>query len=615
MPIPRPCSSEVSNWTTTFLQRVRADSFDRLQLNLGVRRLRFMRSKVNPPQAYQQFLGAGARIPMTFRLIQTVVGAVAGEERPRWQAIGRDPEGTRRVERWLKLIAMAMERLAQPALYWRYWDALVADGLAVLKTARQPWTDFPQRYQDETDRSYRNRSEEFFAAGPPVPWMTRVLDPMTVFPPLAEWGIPYVVERGYRPADQVMAALGLRPTSTGQFRIAGADEPLPEFMTGLSAGGAARLDVAEIWDKDKMIINVNGQCYEYDNEMGQLPYKWTYASAVAFADPMLQGLSVAFPLLYIEPWINQMASTLIGYANLQSTPTPFTTADGPPGAPATEPQIVDFEAGRMHQFGPGVKPGVFDMGRATESVALFSTLVQLAERFTLSPVPTFAGTRTAGTVLSQVAERVLAILRPLVDQAQVTWSEQGKLWLHLVQNVIKAPVYVSGMSFQEKPGRRGTAAEEVVTPADIKKLTDVQCEIQFKITTDKIAWHSHNVMMHQSGLWSEQRAMLESDVDDPEEEGRRKALERLYNSPAVQAYIMQMGLQGQPPLEALMKLIGGVPAIPGGPAPNGAPGAGGGAPNGANPRPAAGAVEGVPRAPGGTRSSSGGRRGRTEYQG
>lgn len=583
---------DTSAWVRQVVSRARSDYNERNDLMLGIRRQRFLRAKVRPPQPYQAFLGDGVKVPISQRLVQTVIGAVAGEERPRWHVISPDPELSTRVENWLRLSEKAQERFTQPGLYWRFWDSLAGDGTAVLKTSRRPWGEYPRRAHGEDAAVFTSRVKEFFDRIPPLPWRTRVVDPMTFFPPRSEWGTPICIEQGLRPAAKVMQALGLRPNMTGGLRPVGeADEPVPEKMGALQSSMAPYIPVTEVWvGDDDLFVDVSGQVWHFDNDLGRLPYIWAFASAVAFTDPTLQGQSVAFPLIYLEPWVNHVLSTLVGFSQLQSTPTPYTTQQG--GPVGTETKITDFKAGQFHEFGPGVTPGTWDMGQPTTSVEVLNAMTALAERFTISPVPAFAGTRTAGTVMAQVAERILSILRPLVDQAQVAWSNQGKMWVELVRDIVKSPVIVSGLTFEESKGRR-KAAQTAILPSEINRISDVVAEIRFRTTTDRISWDTHNVMMQQSGVWSMKRARLESDVDDPDAEERQRTIELLMQSPAVIAFIQQRGLEDQPPLAALQQFI----ASAGGEAAGG-----NGAEGGVGLPP--GATTGVPRAPGGTRQAT-----------
>ncbi len=475
----KKASAATTTWVNRTLQGMISEGFNRRDMILGLRKQRFLRLKPKPPEAYQEYLGDGGRVPITFRLGETVVGAVAGTEKARFFASSPDIELQQRATAWAQLQLDVQERVSQAALYYRYWDSLINDGMAALKTQRSPWTDFPDKLEEETDEAYNARVESFLQAVPPVPYRTRVVDPATFYPPRSEWGRVYAAEIGLRPTEETLRILGLQSTSRGNLRIVNPiDEPTPIHMHGLRMG--PRIQVEELWTETDLFVRVHGSVFQYENEMGRLPYEWTSGAAIAFSDPTLQALSVHYPLQYLEPWINQMLSTLVAQGQHTSTPTPITTHQATGTAPSqAETTITDFQAGRHHDLPPGAdfkwEVAPLDAG----AINLFNAMVQLAERFTLSPIPQFAGTRTPGVVLSAVAERVMSVLKPRVDMARTTWSNQMKSYLYLVRDVVKAPVSVSGLVFEEKTGR-SSMATTTIRPSEVKKISDIATEIKFQ---------------------------------------------------------------------------------------------------------------------------------------
>lgn len=548
-------TGKVKSWVDAKLQELRSEAAERNALILGLRRQRFLRLKPRPPEAYQDYLGKGVRVPVSFRLGETVVGAVAGgQENISFITTSPDPVLAQRATIWTNLQIPTQERWSQAGLYFRYWDSLINDGMAALKTQRRPWTDFPKREDQESDEDYNARVERFLRSRPPIPYRTRVVDAATFFPSHSEWGKAYCAEMGLRPTEDTLQTLGLRPTRTG-FTIldptAQPDEPTPLDMPGLRMG--PRIQVDELWTEEHLYVRIHGSVFHYENEFGRIPYEWTSGATIGFSDPTLQALSVHYPIQYLEPWINQFLSTLIAQAGLTSTPTPVIThqASGT-AAGLGEVQISDFEAGRLHDMPPGSdldwKNAPLDAG----SITLMNTMVDLAQRFTLSPIPEFAGTRTPGVVMSAVAERVMSVLTPKIAMAKTTWSEQQKFYYRLVRDIIAAPVTVSGMVFDE--AKRSRAAETVLTPKDVPKLSDVLTEIRFQTVQDKIAWNTHAVMMVQSGMWHLEHGMRETGVRDTGFERQQVLLDQLRSSEPIQQYLMQRAISGQPPLEALQDL-------------------------------------------------------------
>lgn len=550
----KAASPSTTTWVNQTLAGMIAEGHNRREMILGLRKQRFMRLKPKVPEAYAQYLGKGVRVPITFRLGETVVGAVAGgENKAQFLASSPDVALAQRATAWAQLQIDVQERVSQSALWYRYWDSLINDGMATLKTQRSPWTDFPDRFEDETDEDYNARVDAFLGSVPPVPYRTRVVDPATFYPPRSEWGRVYAAEIGLRPTAETLRSLGLQMTSRGNPKIVDPnDEPTPIHMHGLRMD--PRIQVEELWTETHLFVRVHGKVFEYENEMGRLPYQWTSGAAIAFSDPTLQALSVHYPLQYLEPWVNQMLSTLVAQGQNTSTPTPIVTRQASGTAPGNaETVITDFQAGRQHDLPAGAdfKWAVAPLDAG--AINLLNAMVQMAERFTLSPIPQFAGTRTPGVVMAAAAERIMSVLAPKIDMAKTTWSNQQKDYLYLIRDVVKTPVSVSGLVFEEKTGR-SRMATTTIRPSEVSKISDIATEIKFQTVQDKIAWNTHSVLMVQSGLWSLERGMRESGVSDSERERQSIMLDRLRQSPAIQMYLQQRAMAGQPPLEALQQL-------------------------------------------------------------
>jgi hypothetical protein len=557
MPVTKAtrASARTKRWVEEKLNTLRNEGAERNRMILGLRKQRFLRLKPRPPEAYQEYLGQGVRVPVSFRLGETVVGAVAGgQEMVEFTATSPDTLLGQRATIWTNMQIPTQERWSQAGLYFRYWDSLINDGMAGLKTQRRPWTDFPKKGDEEEPVNFNRRVEAFLRTTPPIPYRTRVVDAATMFPSHSEWGKAYFGEMGLRPTEDTMQMLGLRPTRSG-FTVLDPtempDEPTPLDMPGIRMG--PRIQVDELWTETDLFVRIHGSVFQYENEFGRIPYEWTSGATIGFSDPTLQALSVHYPLQYLEPWINQFLSTLVAQGGNTATPTPVITHEAIGGAGSVgETQVSELEAGRLHDLPPGSDFNWKNAPLDGSSITLFNTMVDLAQRMTLSPIPEFAGTRTPGVVMSAVAERVMSVLTPKIAMAKTTWSDQQKFYMRLVREVVKAPVSVSGMVFDE--GRRSRQAETVLTPKDVPKISDVLTVIRFQTVQDKIAWNTHSVMMVQSGLWSLERGMRESGVRDTEHERQQGLLDRLRASEPIQQYLMQRAISGQPPLEALQEL-------------------------------------------------------------
>lgn len=584
---PVAASPDVTNWVNRTLQRMLTEYSERNQMILGLRRQRFMRQKLNLPEAYQQFLGQGVRVPISYKLVETVVGAVAGEGNPDFLVSSPDRDVQQRATAWCKLIFE--EQLAP--IYYAYWDGLLADGLVAIKTQRRPWTDFPKQNPGEEDEPYNRRAEEYLREKPPVPWTSRIVDAACFIPPRSEWGGGVAAEIGLRPTEDVFKALGLKPSGTWGKMIYSSDVPTPRDMISLRSGPMTQVE--ELWTEKELYVRVAGNVYVYENDLGRLPYEWTSGSSIAFSDPTLQALSVLYPLQYLEPWVQQTLSGLIGNQQLASVPNLFIEHPVVGGqAGAGEPLQSDIPQGQQIDLPPGATARYEGAPIDQGSVALFNVMVQLAKDFTMSPTPTFAGTRTPGIVLSQAIERTTAVLKPRVEAAKRTWARQQKFYFDILDRIVKVPVVVSGMVFEERSGR-SAIAEVALAPRDIRKIRQVYCNIKYQTTQDKIAWNTHSVLMQQSKVWSMERARRETGISDPEQEGQIIDLEDFLQNPVIKQYIMEQGLSGHPPLEALKDLVlQGQQELAAGGQANGAASA----PTG----PDGGRIDNMPRGPGGT---------------
>ncbi len=588
---------EAKQWVDRIVQERKSLYDERNKLIYGLRKQRMMRLKPKPTEAYQQYLGQGVRVPVSFRLIETVIGAIAGGPRPTHHVLSDNPELARRASRWLELLTKQNEMQTQRGYYWRLWDSYIGDGLVFIKTTRHPWTEFPEHQEGDPLEGYRRRVEAFLRTRPPLPLRSRIVDAATVYPPVHEWAEAVVVESGLRPTDPTLRQLGLRVTGRGNIVEADESAPISPLMPGLRM--APQIEVDEVWTEKELYVRAGGNVWVYPNEFGMLPYTWASGSAVAWSDPTLQAMSVVYPLMYLEPWIAQFLSQLVAAAATALTPTPIGEQEARGSVSGQgQPVVSDWQGGKYHQFPPGVKFRWDAPPIDNQAVNVLNAMTQIAERYTLSPVPSFAGTRTPGTVMAQVAERVTSILKPRVDMASALLAEQDTMYLKLLQKVIRVPVRVSGLVFEERSGR-SRLAETALRPGEVARLGDVNVEIQFKTMQDQIAWNTMSVMMQQSGVWSMERTRRETGVRDPQAEGDTIGFERVMESQPIQMYLAMKAMEGQPPLEALQELQSAAEGAVQSPL----EGMGSGGPEAGNgSRPTGGRLTGEPRLPGGERA-------------
>ena len=574
--------SRQANWVAKTVQARKSLYYTRDKLLHGLRRQRFLRTKNKTARAYQRYVGQGIHCALGYRLVQTVVGAIA-KAPPKWHVIAPDDEVASRVQRWIPLAFQNIERITKQRLFWRGLSRLAGDGILVAKFSRRAWSDFPLQQLGETDGDYNDRVRLWLRTSATVPFRIRLVDGLTFYPPTGEWDADFTVESSKRASAPTLRELRLAPTTkTGglsNLAFFPADRPYPELeLPNLPDN----IQVDELWTPQECFIRVAGKVVVIPNEYGEIPYEWCYGEE-GTDDPSLEGVSVMFPIMYLEPWIDQVLSVLAAWSStVQPTPV-TTTALGPGVNPNVETAVEDFKLGKHYTLKPGQALGWMGAPDVGPAVAFLQQLTNLADRAGMAPTPPWIGTRTPGTALSAAQEAVFAKLKPLEDNFSVFMSESAKRLIRWVDKVIGRPVYVSGLEMTSDQTKK-QKSQVVLYPEDSGKISDVVCEITHAGVQDIIAMGNFGAFMVREGLWSPRRAMLVSGVEDPKKEREDLAEDMAFRHPAVQAYLAQKATEGEPVLEEAL--------------------AGEAAPLGVTPGPMPrGRVKGVPRQPGGFRGA------------
>jgi len=602
---------------TYFQELVRQRKGDyniRDKLIKGLRRQRFMRNKLYLPKAYQELVGKNApRAPLSYRLVQTGIGAIA-KVPPKFYAVARldsDKAVAERAQTWCSLMMPALSRATRRPLFWKMMDSLIGDGGAVVKCLRLPWSGFPVQATGEDGKVYAKRVQDFLKKKPTQPFVARVVDLATFYPPLSEWGGGEVVEHGVRPTRPTLESLRLHGSSISTLARLPDEQPYP---VGQVPGFGTTIEVSEVWNDEVCALVLGGtKVMAFENIYGRVPYEWSPGITTSSYDPALEGVSLTFGLQYLQPWIDTMLAIIAAWSILGGNPIMWTSQDPVQGmSPSKEFAVKDIPFGKWIDFGVGGKGGYMEppgVGQAINQAV--EMMVNLADRVSLSPISAgFIGTRTPGLAISAAMEAATANLTSAVDNAQILLANVMKMLWGYVRDVVKAPVYVNGLILEEGEGaRRGKYNEAALGPSDIDKLQDLLCELQAQSLQDNIAAGTHAAFMSRGPdkLWSKDRARRFSGVEQPEEEWRQIVRETIRELPEVLQYIAMRAVQGQAPLQAIMEQAmaagqeGGAEAEPGraeGETPTGQPkNIGGPAPRGG------GRPSGSPKQPGGKRST------------
>jgi hypothetical protein len=183
--------------------------------------------------------------------------------------------------------------------------------------------------------------------------------------------------------------------------------------------------------------------------------------------------------------------------------------------------------------------------------------MDLRQELTLPPVVSgFIGTRTPGLTQTAAVQQAVAMLQPLVDNAQFGLADLIKLYFRFIRDNIKARVTVSGfdMTIDEGGGKPKVGAISW-GPEEVNKVNDVLVTLSMETLQDVVSKGQHAVFMVHNKLWSEDRGMRFGGVTDVKGERRKQEAERLREHPVIRAYIDQQLLSEEPALAAIAEQL------------------------------------------------------------
>lgn len=549
-------SDQVSGSLNQLVQERKKMHDQRIKLHHGLRSLRFLKNIQSPPKQFAKLFGSESiNAPLAFRHVQTVTGAIA-KNRPKHHLVMKDPLDKERKslgERWLNLNDQYLERYSGKPIFWKWVDSVVADSIGVLKWTRHDWKDMPAIKDGEEEEQYVKRVGQWIKGTPTIPLKLRVVDPLTVLFSTYEWESRDVLEVGKRSLKDCLVQLRIAPTqgNISNLRLLEVGEPYPEYEIPYIPSGA--IEVSELWTEDKLYIGIAGQWFELENPYeGIIPYEITGGYTTASNDPALEFISALFPFQKLGPWADTMLTAMVGWSMAASNPILATWRE--PGQGVTGSQEValnEIQWGKQLDLGLGGRAQfleVPDVGRGIKDG--IELMMNLQDRASLSPAASgFMGTRTAGLAMQGAVENALAMFTSTIDNMQMGWANVAKKHYAFIEKVIGIPVYVSGFELTE--------SQKKVTgllkwgPNDVNKVLDVLVEIKRDDTGELIQRGTHGKFMHESGLWSEERSMLFSGIDDVEKERKQILKEKAMRNPMVEQYLVGAAIADEPPLAAL----------------------------------------------------------------
>lgn len=603
------------NLVDTTIQQLNSSHVEYEKKVHQLRKMRFMKTRASAPKPFQRVLSSGMRSPLSYRLVQTVVGMIC-KDRPRFKRIPMDKDdrdAASRLQASADPLLQDLERLARKPLYWHAVDQLAADGRGIIKNYRDAWSEFPEQSDDEADPEYNQRVAKFIVEGASHPLRMKIVDTLNFKVPYVDYDPPYVLEAGKRPTSAVCQTYGMKVGLNGRF------EPMKDatafHMLEFPSGLPPTVDVEELWMPDKVFVRIDGQVFEAPNDLGFIPYEWRAGETSSNPDVSLSNLSILYPFAGIEPWLNTMLTVLASWSVLGATPILYTSrkmAPGAGGVPDTQPNMSEIPLGKRIDLGVGGEIGfVQPPGVGREVLEFIQFLVQFLDRAGLPEMAYgMIGTRTPGTAFQGALEQALARVNPIVRSAEGLFADAIKMQWRIVEQIGK-PMTVTGVGIQPKDlFHRKQLGRFTISPRDIHGYYDLHAKITVGNTQDVISKGMHAAFMKDKGLWSRDRAMEYADVEDPWDEYKTIMRDRLEESPMVQQITLMEALQQEPEIAARAGALADqgvdIMGMLGLQAPGGAPQGGGAQPAGSAPAPKRGGKPtGSPKNPGGNRGRRG----------
>ncbi len=316
------------------------------------------------------------------------------------------------------------------------------------------------------------------------------------------------------------------------------------------------MQVEEVWTEEFIFYRLgNMGTVKFRNDFGFIPYAWANGETSSHNDPALEGLSVIFPMLGLEPWVQMLMGVLASWSIIGGTPILKITTDASVQN-AGGGAVSDIPLGKQVDLGPGkdmsfvVPPPV---GR--EVLEFINLLIDFIDRAGITPLASGnIGTRTPGMTFAAALEAAAGKLLPLQANLESVFSEVVRMSWMTIDKVIKQPIHVTGSGLVEGGalrGKRKGRGRFIIDPKDINGYYDVAATLKMETLQDEITKGTHAAFMNAHNLWGRRRAMKFSGVDDIEEEEEDIAVDELMQTPLMKAQVVQRAMSESPEMQKM----------------------------------------------------------------
>lgn len=585
-PVPRPEHYKAPKYSdvkalSVVLRRQRQRTIDRMSEIKKVRRGEWEDVVAKIPKAYRKLLLA-PDLPQLRDQINRVAGLIA-KQPPMVEVMppsGKPGDVAKAAAEEARLHAIRIQVADQQDRdpYAMGIDAQVSWGESWILVYPDPrWLNDKdyERGEDEPAKEYTERYRKTMASNG-VPLCIEDVDPQTVLPHFSdrerlacaiietehtalaiELGMGYVARR--KSDDSGDVEWLSKPHTLSQGYVsgesrAGEDGGWVDVNHDRNQSGSAGADgMDRVVRKFVYIDPWVYQCYldgalveEWYHDLGfcnLFPAKGEQSSD---RDPEWQSHGIIDPALAIAKQVVLFSAVLASNAMQHGFPTAFlkNPQHGLVHPITGEPLTRQVKLGEMNLLGPQEEIQ-FPYLQAEMMGDFFKYMDYLSgalEQTTLSNFGKAIGSDIAGYAIAQIRSMQLSVLAPIYQNAARQWRK-----IYYAIRMLVKRFFPGGISLP------GAVEEDEESGAQYRPLLDygpddctdfaIEVHIEEGIQQDEMAERKSNLEMLERGVWSRRRVMENTGVEDPARELEEINIDRMLNSQAADAAILQMALE------------------------------------------------------------------------
>jgi hypothetical protein len=503
---------------------------DRDRIIREMRDLRFLETTVDMPggMEHDQVI-----TPIPWQLTERMVGMLTADpftvRIPQAEQTKAADKQASTIEKWVTAALRQLCKQQDEDVLERFVESLIVDGHGCMRMLYTPqyWRGYPKRNRkdNESDKDYSRRAEEW-TKGAPLPITWNWLDPLTVYPVWDEMGLAAVLEVDQRDVITIGDAK--------KFNMIGSEPELQELCRTHAQGGD-QVEFAQLWTRDELVYCIGDQVvHRSKHRYRRVPYVYAMGQTVSSKDPARQGMAMLYPLKNIVPVLNRLLSQKASAVRLWCWPTVLVqTGLSAPAGDDAAPRVIELKPGQAIPLLPGEEVRFLTWeGNGPDIDEMISLIQGMAERAGMAD--SLFGVNPGGDsgyAINQLISAARVKFKPIIAHAERAMEMMISTLLDIVEYQIKQPLYVY---------RRGEDGGWIgLHPDDLRGYRQIEFKLNPVMPTDEYARSSKAINENRAGLRSVYSAMEQIGIEQPEDEEDRILVDRLKQSPQIQAILQE----------------------------------------------------------------------------